>query len=86
MGQWIIIIIFGVFIGWFPEKARSKFLLVRHRHHIKISVKSHLSIPLETSMQCMFPNAYFTGCAKCKVFIKWASLIEINWIKFGLIK
>ena len=22
----------------------------------------------------------------CKVFIKWASLIEINWIKFGLIK
>ena len=23
---------------------------------------------------------------KCKVFIKWASLIEINWIKFGLIK
>ena len=22
----------------------------------------------------------------CKVFIKWASLIEINWIKIGLIK
>ena len=24
--------------------------------------------------------------AHCKVFIKWASLIGINWIKFGLIK
>ena len=25
-------------------------------------------------------------CGVCKVFIKWASLIEINWIKIGLIK
>ena len=25
-------------------------------------------------------------CEDCKVFIKWASLIEINWIKIGLIK
>ena len=28
----------------------------------------------------------FISGGNCKVFIKWASLIEINWIKIGLIK
>ena len=48
--------------------------------------KSYWVLYLKDKYICLL-KFYLTFISRtCKVFIKWASLIEINWIKFGLIK
>ena len=54
---------------------------LRFQPHIR-----HQTLLLTYSKIAFLFRPTIVRAPRCKVFIKWASLIEINWIKFGLIK